>query len=161
MKTINIFEIISRVNNDFSNHVFIPRSFPSVDVKFNSDRDNYIITIKTYIDDNPEDMVGNLKIEWNHNDRVPNYHIVSNTEQTQDGEKSVWNELDYQTTSIFSVISEVLGVLVTEDEPSHDEDPDCWNSGMYPDEYYDYCLNNRTGIFKGITEKTKLDCPWY
>ena len=44
---INIFELISRINDDFGNLVYIARSFPSVDVKIVDDKDNTKVVIRS------------------------------------------------------------------------------------------------------------------
>lgn len=160
--SVNVFELLGRINNDFGNHVFIARSIPSVDVKFFGSMGKRTIKIHTYESDQPECMVGNLEIEWDSKLPRPVYHIKSDTEQTYDNETTKWNELEFDTTDIFQVISEILGVMVCDDDSCHDEDPtECWESGMFPDDYYDHCLKTRTGIFKGINKNTVLTIPWF
>ena len=41
-ENINIFEIIGKINKDFGNQVYIPRSFPSVDVKLTYPRGRFL-----------------------------------------------------------------------------------------------------------------------
>lgn len=155
--SINVFEIISRINDDFGNLVFIARSFPSVDVKIDGKK----INIHTYDSEEPTCPEGYLEIGIDDSKKKYEYTIKRHIEQTEDDETTTWDQVDYTTTDIFQVISEVSNVIIGDDEPSHDENPDdCWPSKMFPDEYYDHCLKNREGIFKGINNNTKFKSPW-
>lgn len=157
---INIFEIISRINDDFGNFVFIARSFPSVDVKILGTTEVNHVKIKTYDSDNSESPVGILNITWNKKDSRPNYHVFGNSEQTTDGETTTYDQFDWNTKSLIVVIRQILATIDIDDEPNGDEDPDNWESGMTPDEYWDMCVNEHKGILKGINSKTVLWTPW-
>ena len=159
---INIFELISRINDDFGNLVYIPHSFPSVDVKIVDDPNNSKVIIRSYDSNNSESPVGNLIITWNDKESRPKYNLVGYTEQTSDGETTKYDDLDWKDVDLYTVISQVVSVLSPGDEPNGDEDPsECWESGMTPDDYLQKCVNERTGIYKGINSKTVLTTPWY
>ena len=160
MKKLNIFEIIGKINKDFGNLVFIPRSFPSIDVKLTGDDEGMdIIKIRTYSEDEPECPVGYLTIKWKRESKTPVYHFKGYQEQTSDGETDRWDEVEYESSDIRNVVREVLNCITGSDEPSHDEEPDCWESGLYPDEYFDRCFENYMGIFGDIQFK-KLSQEW-
>lgn len=155
--SINVFEIISRINDDFGNLVYIARSFPSVDVKIDGNK----INIHTYCADEPGCAEGRLEIEIDDSKKKYEYSIKRHNEQTDDGETTTWDEVDYKTTNVFMVIEEILNVIIVEDEPSSDEDPkECWPSEMFPNDYYEHCSKFREGIFKGINNNTKIKSPW-
>lgn len=155
--SVNVFDIIGRINNDFGNLVFIARSFPSVDVKIDGKK----INIHTYCSDEPTCPEGHLEIVIDDSKKKYEYSLKGHTSQTDDGETTTWDEIDYKTTDIFKVISEISNVIITDDDCCHDEDPsECWPSEMFPDEYYDHCLKFREGIFKGINNNTTFDSPW-
>lgn len=160
-ENINIFEIIGRINKDFGNQVYIARSFPSVDVKLTYEKNFDIIKIHTYCEDEPECTEGHLTITWKHDDKDENpfYHLIYHLEQTSDGETTKWDDMDYVSPDIREVVRMVLCVICGEDEPSHDEDPSSWSTGMYPEEYFDDCYNNWKGIFKDLENK-KLCKEW-
>lgn len=157
---INIFELISRINDDYGNIVYIARSFPSVDVKIVDDKDNTKVVIRSYDSNNSESPVGNLTITWNDKESRPKYHLVGYTEQTSDGETTKYDDLDWKDVDLYTVIGQVVSVLSPGDEPNGDDDPENWESGMNPDEYLQDCVNKRTGIYKGINSKTVLSTPW-
>ena len=152
---INVFEMVARINDDFGNQVYIARSFPSIDVKLTCDKNCDIIKIHTYCEDEPECTQGYLTISWKRDDKDENpfYHFVYHLEQTSDGETTKWDEMDFVSPDIREVVRMLLIVMVGEDEPSHDEDPSSWSTGMYPDEYFDDCYNNWKGIFKDLQGK--------
>jgi hypothetical protein len=154
--SVNVFDIIGRINNDFGNLVFIARSFPSVDVKIDGKK----INIHTYCVDEPTCSEGRLEIEIDDSKKKYEYSIKRHNEQTDDGETTTWDEVDYKTTDVFQVVSEIANVIIVEDDSCHDEDPANWESGMFPDEYYDHCLKFREGIFKNINNNTKFESPW-
>lgn len=158
-ETLNVFEIIGKINKEFGNHVYIPRSFPSIDTKLTYDGDNDVIKIKSYDDSEPECPVGYLTISWKRDDEEPIYHFVSYTEQTSDKDTVRYDEMDYESTDIRHVVTQLLQTIVGDDEPTHDEEPDCWKTGKYPDEYFDECFENYTGIFEGVKNK-KLVLEW-
>lgn len=154
--TINVFDIIGRINNDFGNLVFIARGFPSVDVKVDSKK----IIVHTYCQDEPSCPEGYLEIGIDDSKKKYEYSIKRHSEQTDDGETTTWDQVDYTTTDVFQVVNEIVNVIILEDEPYHDEDPDNWPSGMFPDEYFDHCFKFREGIFKNINNNTKFESPW-
>ena len=154
--TINVFDIIGRINNDFGNLVFIARGFPSVDVKVDSKK----IIVHTYCQDEPSCPEGYLEIGIDDSKKKYEYTIKRHSEQTDDGETTTWDQVDYTTTDVFQVVNEIVNVITLEDEPYHDEDPDNWPSGMFPDEYFDHCFKFREGIFKNINNNTKFESPW-
>ena len=155
--SVNVFDIIGRINNDFGNLVYIARSFPSVDVKIEGKK----INIRTYCPDEPGCSEGYLEIEIDDSKKKYEYTIKRHNEQTDDGETTTWDQVDYKTTDVFKVIEEILNVIIVEDEPSSDEDPtECWPSEMFPNEYYEHCSKFREGIFKGINNNTTFDSPW-
>jgi hypothetical protein len=154
--TINVFDIIGRINNDFGNLVFIARGFPSVDVKVDSKK----IIVHTYCQDEPSCPEGYLEIGIDDSKKKYEYSIKRHSEQTDDGETTTWDQVDYTTTDVFQVVNEIVNVITLEDEPYHDEDPDNWPSGMFPDEYFDHCFKFREGIFKNINNNTKFESPW-
>ena len=158
-ESVNVFEIIGKINKDFGNHVYIPRSFPSIDTKLSYDNDNDVIKIKSYDDSEPECPVGFLTISWKRDDENPVYHLSSHLEQTSDKDTTVYDEMEYDSSDIRHVVTEILHTITGEDEPSHDEEPDTWESGMYPEEYFDKCFENYTGIFEGVKNK-KLVLEW-
>ena len=155
--SINIFEIISRINDDFGNLVYIAKSFPSVDVKLASEHDKNIITIKTYNSYYPEDdnTVGVLKIEWNDKDTKPVYHLIYEQDVNNP------NRSEIQTSDFDTIVSEIFETINPDDEPTEDEDPNSWESGMFPVDYYNHCFRMRTGIFEGTNSDTKLEMPWF
>lgn len=154
--TINVFEIISRINDDFGNLVYIAKSFPSIDVKLASDYDKNIITIKTYNSYYTEDnTIGILKIEWNEKDTKPVYHLVD--ELNVDNP----NHFEIQTSDFDTIVAEIFKTIDPDDDEYDDVEPDAWESGMYPIDYYNHCLTTRTGIFEGTTRDTKLSMPWF
>ena len=154
--TINVFDIIGRINNDFGNLVFIARGFPSVDVKVDSKK----IIVHTYCQDEPSCSEGYLEIGIDDSKKKYEYTIKRHSEQTDDGETTTWDQVDYTTTDVFQVVNEIVNVITLEDEPYHDEDPTNWPSGMFPDEYFDHCFKFREGIFKNINNNTKFESPW-
>lgn len=154
--TINVFDIIGRINNDFGNLVFIARGFPSVDVKVDSKK----IIVHTYCQDEPSCPEGYLEIGIDDSKKKYEYTIKRHSEQTDDGETTTWDQVDYTTTDVFQVVNEIVNVITLEDEPYHDEDPTNWPSGMFPDEYFDHCFKFREGIFKNINNNTKFESPW-
>jgi hypothetical protein len=154
--TINVFDIIGRINNDFGNLVFIAQGFPSVDVKVDSKK----IIVHTYCQDEPSCPEGYLEIGIDDSKKKYEYSIKRHSEQTDDGETTTWDQVDYTTTDVFQVVNEIVDVITLEDEPYHDEDPDNWPSGMFPDEYFDHCFKFREGIFKNINNNTKFESPW-
>ena len=154
--TINVFDIIGRINNDFGNLVFIARGFPSVDVKVDSKK----IIVHTYCQDEPTCPEGYLEIGIDDSKKKYEYSIKRHSEQTDDGETTTWDQVDYTTTDVFQVVNEIVNVITLEDEPYHDEDPTNWPSGMFPDEYFDHCFKFREGIFKNINNNTKFESPW-
>ena len=154
--SINIFEIISRINDDFGNLVYNAKSFPSVDVKLASDHDKNIVTIKTYDSyDTENNIVGMLKIEWNKKDTKPVYHLVD--ELNVDNP----NHFEMQTSDFDRIICEIFETINPDDEQFDDVEPTAWDSGMYPIDYYNHCFKMRTGIFEGTTNDTKLEMPWF
>ena len=157
---INIFEIISRINDDFGNHVYIARSFPSVDVQIMGTTDVSHVKIKTYDSDNSECPVGILNITWNKKDSRPVYHVFGNSEQTTDGETTSYDTFDWTTKKLVDVIRQILATIDTDDEPNGDDDTENWESGMTPYEYWEMCVRERKGILKGINSKTVLSTPW-
>lgn len=160
-ENINIFEIIGRINKDYGNQVYIPRSFPSVNVKLTYEKNFDIIKIHTYCEDEPECSEGHLTITWKHdyNEENPVYHFSYHLEQTSDGETTKWDDMDFESTDIREVVRMVLIVMVGEDEPSHDDEPENWSTGKYPEDYYEECYQNWTGIFKDLKDK-KLCKEW-
>lgn len=155
--TINVFDIIGRINNDFGNLVYIARGFPSVDVKIEGKK----INIHTYCADEPTCPEGRLEIVIDNSKKKYEYSIERHNEQkSEDGETTTWDKVEYTTTDVFQVINEIANVIVMDDEPNHDEDPTSWPSEMYPDEYYDHCFKFREGIFKNINNNTKFESPW-
>lgn len=154
--SINVFEIISRINDDFGNLVYNAKSFPSVDVKLASDHDKNIVTIKTYDSYYTEDnTVGVLKIEWNKKDTKPVYHLIYDLDVNNP------NHTVIQTSDFDTIVSEIFETINPDDDPYEDVDPDAWESGMYPIDYYSHCYKMRTGIFEGTTNDTKLEMPWF
>lgn len=154
--TINVFEIIARINDDFGNLVYNAKRFPSVDVKLESDHDKNIVTVKTYNSYYTEDnTVGILKIEWNKKDTKPVYHLVDELHADDP------NHFELQTSDFDTIVVEILYIINPDDEPYDDVDPDAWESGMYPIDYYNHCVTTRTGIFEGTTNDTKLEMPWF
>ena len=153
-ENINIFEIIGRINKDYGNQVYIPRSFPSVDVKLTLEKNFNIIKIHTYCEDEPECSEGYLTISWkyDYNEENPVYHFSYHQEQTCDGETTKWDEMDFESTDIREVVRMVLIVMVGEDEPEN------WSSGKYPEDYYEESYQNWTGIFKDL-ENNKVHYP--
>lgn len=154
--SINIFEIISRINDDFGNLVYVAKSFPSVDVKLESEHDKNIVTIKTYDSYYTEDnTVGVLKIEWNKKETKPVYHLIYDLDVNKP------NCTEIQTTDFDAIMSEIFETINPNDEPNEEDDPDNWESGMYPIDYYNHCFRTRTGIFEGTNSDTKLEMPWF
>ena len=154
--TVNVFEIISRVNDDFGNLVYNAKSFPSVDVKLASDHDKNIVIIKTYDSYYTEDnTVGILKIEWNKNDMKPVYHLVDELDINEP------NRFDLQTSDFDTIVAEIFKTINPNDDAFDDVEPDAWESGMYPIDYYNRCVTTRTGIFEGTNGDTKLVMPWF
>lgn len=154
-ENINIFEIIGRINKDYGNQVYIPCSFPSVDVKLTLEKNFNIIKIHTYCEDEPECSEGYLTISWkyDYNEENPVYHFSYHQEQTCDGETTKWDEMDFESTDICEVVRMVLIVMVGEDEPEN------WSSGKYPEDYYEESYQNWAGIFKDLENK-KLCKEW-
>lgn len=150
---INIFELIARINDDFGNHVFIARSFPSLDVKLSYENNLSVIKLRSYDENEPECVNGYTTIKWNKKEPNPIYHLSYHLEQTSDGDTTVYDEMDDSSTDIRDVVKYILNCINGEDEASHDEDPSSWESGMYPDEYFDDCFNNWKGIFKDLKGK--------
>lgn len=159
--TINVFEIISRINDDFGNLVYSARSFPSVDVKFDGTNEIREINIETSDKSNPEAPRSELKIIWKKTDKIPNYHVYGNSLQTSDGETERFDYFDFNTSDIFKVIEQIKNSIIGDDEPTGDEDADTWESGYYPDDYFEHCRFNRKGIFQGLNAKTTLGMPWF
>lgn len=150
---INVFELVARVNDDFGNHVYIARSFPSIDIKLTYENNLSVIKLRSYCEEEPECSNGYTTIKWNENESNPIYHLSHHLEQTCDGETTVWDEINESSTDIRDVVKYILHCVCGEDESSHDEDPSSWNSGMYPDEYFDDCFTNWKGVFKDLDGK--------
>lgn len=159
--TINVFEIISRINDDFGNLVYIARSFPSVSVKLDGTMDISEITIETSNTSSPEAPRSELKIIWNKKNKVADYHVYGCSLQTSDGETKRYDYFDYNTSDIFKVVEQIMRSIICDDDPMGDEEADNWESGYYPDDYFEQCRFNRKGIFQGLNSKTKLGIPWY
>ena len=150
---INVFELVARVNDDFGNHVFIARSFPSIDVKLTYENNLSVVKLRSYCEEEPECSNGYTTIKWNEHESNPIYHLSHHLEQTCDGETTVWDEINESSTDIRDVVKYILHCVCGEDESSHDEDPSSWNSGMYPDEYFEDCFTNWKGVFKDLDGK--------
>ena len=65
---------------------------------------------------------------------------------------------------IRELVDRILFIVVMfpsdgEDEPSHDDEPENWSTGEYPEDYYDKCYSDWSGIFKDLKNK-KLCKEW-
>jgi hypothetical protein len=159
--TINIFEIVSRINDDFGNLVYNPHSFPSIDIKFDGNAENNEIYLETSDMTYQEAPRSVLKIIWNKNDKTPNYNVHGYSFKIIDGKTDRYDYFIYDTTDIFKVVEQVLKSINNDDEPTGDDDADNWESGLNPDDYIEQCRSKRKGIFQGLNSKTKLGMPWF